>query len=41
MKVIRIIMQPITIQFAAVRVGAYVRTNTDDPCMFIWAMFGW
>ena len=19
----------------------YVRTNTDAPCMFIWAMFGW
>ena len=25
----------------AVRVGAYVRTNTDAACMFIWAMFGW
>ena len=32
-------MQPITIIQFAVRVGAYVRTNTDAPCMFIWAMF--
>ena len=31
-------MQPITIIQFAVRVGAYVRTNTDAPCMFIWAM---
>ena len=28
-------MQPITIIQFAVRVGAYVRTNTDAPCMFI------
>ena len=34
-------MQPITIIKFAVRVGAYVRTNTDAPCMFIWAMFWW
>ena len=34
-------MQPITIIQFAVRVGAYVRTNTDAPYMFIWAMFGW
>ena len=34
-------MQPITIIQFTVRVGAYVRTNTDAPCMFILAMFGW
>ena len=34
-------MQPITIIQFAVREGAYVRTNTNAPCMFIWAMFGW
>ena len=34
-------MQPITIIQFAVSVGAYVRTNTDAPCMFIWAVFGW
>ena len=28
-------MQPFTIIQFAVRVGAYVRTNTDAPCMFI------
>ena len=27
-------MQPITMIQFAVRVGAYVRTNTDAPCMF-------
>ena len=34
-------MQPITIIKFAVRVGAYIWTNTDAPCMFILAMFGW
>ncbi len=33
-------MQPITIIQFAVRVGAYIRTNTDASCMFIWAMLG-
>ena len=28
-------MQPITIIQFAVRVGAYARTNTDAPCMFM------
>ena len=34
-------MQPITIIKFAVKVGAYVKTNTDAPCMFIWVMFAW
>ena len=34
-------IQPITIIQFAVRVGTYVMTNIDAPCMFIWAMFGW
>ena len=34
---LRVDMQPITIQFA-VRVGAYVTTNTDAPCVFIGPM---